>query len=266
MLYPPGSARQLVALCEQLQSKRSFIDAAWVLWWNGYWVSEARVRALFNAKAAQLEWLRLKQEQGDLAPAVDKLGHGRLPHSVPRTMRRLAGADDFPMAAKSLLRFFLGGFDGFTDGAAETVARSLGFPDSDGLEQQLRATSPAYDPRRLSEALDASSIEDLEAARDDVRTALQFSSGLMALTEGEIDRRLSQPFTVSLKRPSLETGLYLVLLWLSVRRSPRMREVYEVFLSLVRDVALRILEPADALKSDSTHGPTDPSSEEPPNE
>jgi len=255
VIYPPGSARQLVALREQLEIKRSFIDAAWVLWWNRYWVSERWIRALFNTKAVQLERVRVKEEQGDLKPDIDKWGRGSLPHSVLRTMRRLTGADEFPVAANSLLKFILGNFDGFPDGGAETTATSVGFPASDGLEEQLRATSPAYDPRRLREALDASSLEDLEAARDDVRAALELSGGFMALVlaEGEVDRRLSQPFTVALKRPSLDTGLYLVLLWLSVRCSPRMQEIYEAFISLVRDAAKEIMDPpADVLEDKQT--------------
>jgi hypothetical protein len=266
VLYPPGSARQLVALCEQLQSKRSLIDASWVLWWNGYWVSEARIRDLFDAKAVVLQRLRLKQQQGDLAPAIDKLGRGRLPHSVLRAMRRRTGADPFPGVLQSLLELGLGTFTGFTDGGVESMAKSFGFPDSSGLEERLGATSPAYDPGRLHEVLEASSLEDLEAARDEMRALLGSLGGLMALMKLEISRELARAIAMALRRLPLEAGLHLVLLWLSARRSPKMRQMHSTVLSMVRDVAKGVLSPAEALEADLTPAPIDHSSEESPNE
>jgi hypothetical protein len=266
VLYPSGSASQLVALWKQLQNKRSLIDASWVLWWNGYWVSEARIRSLFNAKAVGLALLQLKQEQGDLAPVVDKLARGRLPHSALRAMRQRSGTDQFAGVFQSLMEFGFGTFGGFTDGGAESTAESLGFSDSDGLEEQLTATSPTYDPRRLREVLEVSSLEGLEAARDEVRTMLGFLGGLTAILEVEVGRESAKAVTRDLRWPSLEVGLHLVLLWLSARRSPQVRQMYAAVLSTVRDVAKGVLSPAKALEADLLPERIEPSSEESSNE
>jgi hypothetical protein len=249
VLYPPGSGRQLIALCEQLQTKRSLIDACWVLWWNGYPVSEARIRALFNAKALQLEWLRVGEERGHLTPVVDELSRGRLPDEAVRLMRQRTGFDPFPPFLKQLVKLGLGGFDGFAGVNADLVAKGFGLPDSQGLEEQLRAASHAYDPRRLREALETSSLEDLEAARDEMRAVLAFPDALIALAEAQLGRAVPRPYKIALKRLLLENGLYLVLLWLSVRRSPKVQQMVEALLSTVRAVAQEVVSPTEALEA-----------------
>ena len=133
------------------------------------------------------------------------------------------------------------------------------------MEEQLRTTSPAYDPRKLREVLDSSSLQDLEKARDEVRAVFELPAALMAIGEAEIGRRLSRPFAIELKHPSFDGGLYFVLLWLSVRRSPQMREIYNYFLSLVRNVADGVLFPADALDTTVPLENNDQSPEDPPN-
>jgi hypothetical protein len=265
VLYPPGSARQLVALCEQLQIKRSLIDARWVLWWDGFPIEEARIRALFNAKAAQLEFFQEAEEQRKLTDFIDEWARGRQPHAALRSMRQKTGVERFPALIKQLLKFGTGSFDGPANDA-DAVALGLGLPDSDGLEEQLRTTSPAYDPRRLREVLEASSLQDLEEARDEVRAVFELPAALMAIGEAEIGRRLPRPFEIELKHPSLEGGLYFVLLWLSVRCSPGMREMYENTLSTVRTVAKGVLFPTDALETNAPLETSDQNPEDPPND
>ena len=250
--YPPGTARQVIDLCEKLEMKRSLIDAGWAVWWEGGWLSEELIRLLLNIKAAQLQLVSVKNAQGKLERLIDGWGHGRLPHLALRAIRRDTKGDRFPVFLKSLLKFGLGNFDGFEGEEAEIVASGLGLPDSEGLEEQLRATSPAYDPRRFREALEASPLEDIEAARDEVYAAFQLSAGLIALMEAVRVHPMRRDFSITLKWPSLDDGLYLILLWLSVSRLPGMQKIYEDTLSRARRVVEGILSPDEALDTNTS--------------
>ena len=61
MLYPAGSADQLIALCRHRGNKRrSLKELAWALWWEGYRLSGAAeewIRGFFRTEAAFLEKL-----------------------------------------------------------------------------------------------------------------------------------------------------------------------------------------------------------------
>ncbi len=265
-LYPPGTAQQVIKLCEELAMKRSLIHAGWTVWWKGGWLSEELIRLLLNVKVAQLQLVSVENAQGKLETLIDGWGHGRLPHLALRAMRRDAKGDRFPVVLKSLVKFGLGDFDGFEGEEAEIVASGLGFSDSEDLEGQLRATSPAYAPRRFREALEASSLEEIEAARDEVCAAFQLSAGLIALMEAVRVRPMSRDFSISLKQPSLDDGLYLILLWLSVRKLPGVQKIYEEILSRARRVVEGILSPDEAWDADISLDSEKHSSEEKPNE
>jgi hypothetical protein len=114
--------------------------------------------------------------------------------------------------------------------------------------------------------LDGASTEDLRQARDEIRGVLQWIDAAKALLAAAMGRAPDPQLLEAATRPSHREGPALVVAWLSMMSLPGARQKYDAALSTIRDVTKGTLEPADAMKTNSTHGPIDQSSEESSNE
>jgi hypothetical protein len=258
VLYPPGTARQLVALCELLQKKRSLDSACWDLWWRSYPVSEERVRGLFHRQVAYVEAIgnafdaqldpEPRDEARDLVKALEESGRARLSHPVVSRMRRRIGKNRFPTFVNFLAGTAAGKRPELVDDDAEIVAKGLGLEDPNEVGDLLANVSGALSPRKLREALEGASTEDLAEAKDEVRAALELVDAAMSLTafaKGDDWERL---VVDSLKEPTPDDGTHMVLMWLSMRRSPQVRKVYENFIAACRKAAQGMLPLEEAWK------------------
>ena len=258
VLYPAGSTRQLRALCELLRQKRSLDRACWALWWEGYPVSRDRIWRLFEKRVARAialrdAWIKTWKEypaegEPNLEGVIDKWARGRLSDPVLEEMRQRIGRTRFPTVINRALDAVLGISGEFLEDDAEIVAKAIGFSeDAEEAPARLTEAAKVLDPRRLQEALENASIEDLEVARDEIKRMLLWADALIALLEAVLGRSLDQLLRDAF-RPTFELGPHYVLIWLSVMRGPQVRQLYEGLLLTARAIADGSLSAEDAAR------------------
>jgi hypothetical protein len=228
VLYPAGSARQVVAICEQLRNKRSFKEAGWGLWWERRWVSEDRIQEIFRRTARA--WLGVREEwlskrKPDL---TGRLARRRLHYDpILAGIGERTGRKFVPTFLHLAVESFLGISSSPREvaAAADVVADGYGLEDASDVMRVLRMMSQALDPRSLAAALETATLEDLANARDEIREAL---SQVRAIDEHECNPviRTWRPFFDELDQPSHEEGSHLVLFWHCVRTTPGLRQLY----------------------------------------
>ncbi len=120
-VYPPGTARQLVALIQLHRRYRYLDDVGWRLWWHGFHVSEPFWRGSLRNAAGRFAVIRLKAGQAlallesdddDVADkALADMEAAAVTSSAPtfvKHLRKRVGRDDF----MSLLRLLIMVVDG----------------------------------------------------------------------------------------------------------------------------------------------------------
>jgi len=254
VLYPPGASRQLIALCELLKKNRSRDAACWGLWWEGYEVSEKAVRGMFEKQLVFVNKLQTAavgqdneetvDEEHDLVDTLEELGSRRLRDPVVAKMRRRTGQLHFPTLLNILIGFAAGIPSELEDMDTEILAKGLGnaakgFESTDPNELRgLPDPIPrVLNSRMLSEALEATPFEDLAEARIELRSVLDLLDTVNAVVAGAMGGALGRSFVEMLRQPARGEGTHIVLLWLSLRRSPQVRWIYENFISIYRQVA-----------------------------
>ncbi len=255
VLYPPGSARQLVAICRHRgEKRRSLKHIAWALWWDGFpltgqakvWIGD-----LFHEEVAYLEKLAAREFKGglDLLDVLDEAPRARLSHPVAGRARRRTGRVSFSTFLKLTLETITGTYPEFDDEAdAKIVAKGLGFANPKDAEPALRSNVSVLEPWRLREVLDSTSMENLAQARDEMRAVLRWVDGVNLLAAAAMGRDLDPRLLAALSQPSHREGPHLVLAWLSMMNLPGARGIYETVTSTLRDVARGVLSPTKALE------------------
>ena len=248
-LYPPGTAEQLIELCKRLKEKRSLKEACWDMWWNGRSISERPIRTLFDQQLEFVEALRDQakiqldrgrvDEDRDLVAALDNAGRDRRPDALVARMRRRTGRENFPTFLNFAVRAAAGLPPDLTDDDDEIVAKGYGFEDSREVESALDSTKTALDPRKLREAFEAASMEDLAEVRDEVRTVLDLLGTANELAAFATGSSLGPQLVNAFKQPRADEGCHLVLVWLSLRSTPWVRRVYSTGVSMLRAVAVQ---------------------------
>jgi hypothetical protein len=260
-LYPTGTAAQLIALRRQLKKKRSLKEASWGLWWDGYPVSEEPIRNLFDQQLVFVEALRdhakiqldagRVDEEHDLVAAFDDSGRARLSDALVAGLRRRTGRQDFPTFLNFAVRAAAGLPPKLTDDDDEIVTRGFRIEDSREVESVLRAIGAALDPRKLRKAFEAASMVDLAEARDQVRTVLDLLGTANALAAFATGVPLGPRLVSAFEQPRADEGCHVVLLWISLRSSPRVRRMYETVVSTLRTAAEGDATLAKSLKEES---------------
>jgi hypothetical protein len=273
VLYPPGSAGQLVALCKHRGKKRRSLKAlAWDLWWDGYPLSGAAedwVRGFFRTEAAFLDKLAAAgfKERDDFLDALEESSRVRLSHPLVSRTRRRTGRVSFSTLLRLLVEATTGTPPELDDeDDAKIVAKGLGFRDPQHAEPALRSVASVLDPRKLLAVFDRASMDDLRQGRDEIGEVLQWIDAVKVLMATGMGRPTDLQLLAAASRPSHREGPAFVLAWLSMMSRPGARQTYDAVRSMLRDVAKGTLDPTDAMTTDSTLGPTDQSSQEPSHE
>jgi len=266
VLYPPGSSTQLVALCEQLQNKRSLDAACWGLWWDRYPVSEQQIRDLFERKVAKLEAYRATAEKEGLQALVNKRDSTRLTDPLLSQMYQRVGREDWSVLLKILAKTVAGIDPELTDDDAKRLSERLGLPAAEGLRERFRVISHWMSPANFREALGVASPDDLAKARDSLRTVLELLGTVVVVLEAVIGREFAQPIMDDLQRPSHNLGTHLLLHWLSLTRTPKGQQLYANLHSILQAVAKGDFLPAHVMEADLTpelihQGPEESSNE-----
>jgi hypothetical protein len=255
-VYPAGSAKQLVALCAQLKKRRVLRDAAWAIWWEGYWVEKGWV---VDRLVRQLAYIQLfftawagdeNDTSGDL---LEQLVHQSQAKRLPTPMgniRRSLGQEAYSIFVVLLSRVVGEDLLVLSDleREPEIMADSLGSKDRRETETDLQAASKTIDFPRLRDALVAATFEDLCEARDEMRGVLNNAYPIIADILDAVGLSRIALFSKALDPSNSSTAANAVLVWLRLRRSPTARRAYEVAAPLLHQVANRELSIIGAMK------------------
>lgn len=121
-IYPVGTARQLLALCEIHQTEKRLPYVAWRLWWAGYDVPLRYARSFLHQAAAtwERELRELQALQADpeaLAGFLARAQNLRLPRKTLAQVRKRVGRKDFPTFLDVFIRIASGTFEGYATDA-----------------------------------------------------------------------------------------------------------------------------------------------------
>ena len=250
VLYPSGTASQILAILTLLKTKRKFEYVRWELWWRGfpvderYWKPQLRNALKWGDRVLKIwSWLVDRDDQSDRdATIYDEIKSPTKPNIVmSRIFGRLAD-NRLPTFFRVLSEIALGRFDGFEPDLGQedrqrdepTVIEALDFRQSDThaimgqtldltatLAHALTTASGALQAQPWSKLIDISEHE-LETARDDVRHALSIAFALHEATEWIFGRQaFGLRFAALLQKnaPSLLKS-FLVVAMAAMRRRP----------------------------------------------
>lgn len=189
-VYPPVTGELLLAICRihTAGGEKRLDRVAWRLWWEGYGVPIATVRAFLGRAAAAWAAMRLElrnEQAGGLSETalrmVDAAPSARLRGPVARARRRV-GAMDFDIFAGFLYRVAAGTFEG------------LGQPGDPQAPIDLRAIESGFDLGRgrtehigeVGPWLPATWIDDTFAAPDGGGVALLGADELAEIGDGQL--------------------------------------------------------------------------------
>lgn len=251
--YPRGASRQLLALLGQLAGDRSIDRARWRLWWSGFLVDEARIRATLSSV---LDWLEENARhagaiddpddpQSDaMAAAVERWAHGRkvgaLRHLRARTRRH------FPTFVAFMVQVASGRFEDWSPDVEKAVGRTLDIatspvPGAGGetalmSKSDFRALSSALRPELLRASYAAATWKDVEDARDELRSVIPAVKALFtspAVSSIPAIAMLAELLSEQELREQEPTHL---LVWLYARRLDIVRRVYGQWATVVDNV------------------------------
>ncbi len=259
-LYPAGSTEQLLALCELRKKCRSLDTICWGLWWRRYPVSESRIRRLFEGQLAFPTAVRDRLQRDDEAAErdddedfgflIEEAGRGRLSSPSMRLIRKQVGSANFPKLLVILTNLFTGIDPYMFDGDSEILVRALADDNSSDAAVSPVDISRAFVPHKLSSALKAASIQDLEAARDEIRSVFELAREATALIELVVSPAFAVPLLELFRDPLPADGLHVILLWLQLRRSQQARELLAKAMEVLNRLRRGELTASEALERD----------------
>lgn len=201
-VYPPGTGRQLLALCEIRRQEGRLLHIAWRLWWEGHTVSMELVRQLVNQVVT--EWSEIKRrlvdpKTGELSEwacdQIDRAQNERL-ESMGYSRKR-TGRERFSTLTRVMMEVAAGQFDGYevdattldSEDERQIVERGLGLDrarkdrllgagplysgeSEDLLREMSRTIGRIFAPEVLQEELGKLTDGDLVRARDEIRLVL----------------------------------------------------------------------------------------------
>lgn len=190
-IYPASAVELCVAVVDQLNRRRSFNDALWSLWWEGYEVSMTRLRELLDKRLRELEedrrqiLVRLRTGNlTDLRGGIEKLAARRPSNEADRKFRSGFSRHGLEVLTAMVTEIELGIDQGEVDPVLErslldeVLAASVELDDGADLSmiglfpdpaKALAWLSRVCNPHCVRSVFDASSNADLDEVRDGVR-------------------------------------------------------------------------------------------------
>lgn len=240
-IYPEGTENQFLALCESRKKTRSLDRIAWALWWKGFTLTEQRIRPALDELLDDLQdlegfALRLGEDDGSAPDEVYDAAWDRFERLVHRSRRRVAArlAHKFGFADwRELLRVGLRVVTGTFVGAAElpsdaiapvvSVVPGIAWSRS-MLVAAFQELSPGLRILSLRTALTNASLDELDVARDELRTiAFMFDGSVTCMFRKVFGAKMVDRRFGSLLDDDSVLQRYLFLLWLAHRRNPTVR-------------------------------------------
>jgi len=200
-IYPPGTGKQLLALVAIHSRERRLPFVAWKLWWEGHNISTQRARAFLDRIAVGYEraihefitdGTLTKSGEALLKRVAETRGE---PHVLLRVRKRV-GKKLFPRFMFLALEVLSGKFTRWRQSDdPEIVERGVGFTlrarTIPAKRRKLRLKhwttasvgemSRSFPPSAFRQHLELATDNDLERARDEVRTLLGLLTGFGAV-------------------------------------------------------------------------------------
>lgn len=153
-LYPAGTGKQLLRLCELHTNERRLSYLAWQLWWDSYPVDIDLIRSMLHATTLRLtEQVRSfialqaseqqagEEGQEDMLDRIERLAAARLDYKPLRRARKRTGKEHFPTFMRILIEIASGSFSGYTTDSGlyderermtelRIIAKGMGFEET----------------------------------------------------------------------------------------------------------------------------------------
>jgi hypothetical protein len=201
--YPLGTAAQAIAIQELLGEKRKFDYVGWELWWRGFSIDECHGRpklfetAKWGDRALHiLKRLNFRDERRNSPTAIsDRVVQSGTSNSLYLKIKRRIAYGEIPALFGVILDTATGDFDGaIPEDLEPTLVQASDFEQSNSdqiLGKRLRLIDALpgvlHDISRVSKRYSmahvaAFPVAEVEAARDDVRGAMQIATDLYEAT------------------------------------------------------------------------------------
>jgi hypothetical protein len=203
VLYPPGTCAQIRTAAELFAFKNRVEFVGWELWWRGFWVDECHWRphlidaAEWGDRAVKiLKLLKFRDERRNSPTGIsDRVAPHDSSNSIYLKTKRRISQDALPALIGTILDTATGDFDGaIAEELEPTLTKAFDIAQSTNdqiLGKRLRLIEALpgvlHDIARVSECYSLDDvvgfpISELEAARDDVRGAMQIATDFYAAT------------------------------------------------------------------------------------
>lgn len=244
-IYPAGTTKQLLALCEIHRSEKRLAYVAWRLWWAGYDVPISYARSFLDQAVAT--WQRGLREVQALQTNPEALTRFYVRTQVMRVTgktlahaRKRVGKKNFPTFIDILFRVMSGTFEGFaidaqsgTDERERSIAE-MGFGLRRARTDRMRGAEPwltgdiAPLLKDLSHRLrnhplgeDARTVADADllATREEVRDFLSFIEEVSALLDEMFGRGAFgyTPLAEAIREMEPQDQALMLLFWRMLR-------------------------------------------------
>ncbi len=249
-IYPAGTGKQLLALLAIHAHERRLPSVDWKLWWEGHNVSTQRARAYLERIVAGYgrtlqEWVKdgvVTKSGEDLIECVSRM-RGEKHFS---RLRKRVGKKLFPRFMLQVLVVLSGAFTRWHEpDDAKIVERGLGLTfrarPTRAIKRKLslrpytavsvREMSRSFNPSAFRQALELTTDEDLERARNEVRTLIGLLIGFGIVFGGraplltlfrDLDTKCTTPVGQAM----------LLMLWLAFRQREPALQALQVLRTL----------------------------------
>lgn len=208
-VYPPGTGKQLLALCAIHASERRLRYVAWRMWWAGFDVSSKTIRAFIGRWAAKWDGYvqdLIDPSTGELSESalrsLDSIRNARYDYGPLAGAQKRVGRKRLDPVMSVLFKVVSGVFEGYSvdpveknpekdeqrvaerslelDWLGSRVAENTELGSSGGSAGLLKELSRFFLDRPLGEGLATLTDEQLVQARDEARRDLAFWQGTYA--------------------------------------------------------------------------------------
>lgn len=240
-IYPMGTGAQLLALLEIHAKERRLPYVGWSVWWAGYRSPLRKQVRKFLERAIVLveKALQSKVELGEFEG-------GRLTQRAVSRARRRVGRRRFPQFVHLILDAGRGNFGGRLDhNESDLLEQGLGLdrarddsikgatPWLQGeIDGALRSLGEVLQPDKLRQHIREANDQELEDARDEIRSFISLVKGFATITElifGPHAFGLDIFRDLDMSKPL--TQAFLLLVWLNLRTHATFMEAYKRLVS-----------------------------------